>query len=114
MEEQRKQAYVILICAAMLHLKYDLGAFGFGLSWFSPRHLRHQLRRMRISFARAWAFHSLAFFIAADMRGFDEDIFWKDISHFERQFPDGKRINYRALFERKLAGEEITGIDLVR
>ncbi len=114
MEEQRKQAYIILLCAALLHLKYDLGIFGFGLSWTTPRYWRYQIRYMRISFARVHAFHNLAFYIAADMHSFDENIFWEDISRFERKFPDGRRSDYRALFEHKLVGEEITGHDLIR
>jgi hypothetical protein len=46
-------------------------------------------------------------FLTWDMRGFDEERFWRDIEEFQRDCPDAGNADYRRLFEQVLAGEEV-------
>jgi hypothetical protein len=107
MDEDRKRAYQFLLCAAMLHLKWDL-RFAYGpVPWWNPRLLRQALRQLKVAAFRSVAFHNLATFVASDMSGFDEEWFWRDIAKFQRDCPDASNTDYRTLFEKKLAGESV-------
>jgi hypothetical protein len=106
MEANRKQAYAFLLSAALLHLKWDLAAFWRGLDW-RPWRLLQESRRIRKAAHRACAFHNLAIFLTWDMHGFSEDLFWRDIERFMQNFPGQDWTNYRRMFDRKLAGEEV-------
>jgi hypothetical protein len=106
MEEKRKQAYSFLLSAALLHLKWDTAPFWRGLSLWRPWRLRQESYRVRRATTRARAFHNLAIFLTHDLAGFSEEFFWGEISEFREQFPDD-RTDYRTMFDRKLAGEEV-------
>lgn len=107
MEAARKDAYAFLLSAALLHLKWDLVRFWHGLGWWPPWQLPGNLRRIKMAAHRAVAFHNLAIFLTLDMNGFSEDTFWREIEGFSRRFPEAGWANYRTMFERKLAGEEV-------
>jgi hypothetical protein len=106
MDENRKQAYSFLLSAALLHLKWDLVAFWTGLSLWRPWRLLYESRRIRRAAHRAVAFHNLAIFVTYDFSGFREDMFWKEIEEFRKRFPNDWA-DYRKMFDRKLAGEEV-------
>jgi hypothetical protein len=103
MEDVRKQAYWFLLCAAMLHLKWDLASFGAGSS---PWRLIIGTRQVRKAARRAVAFHNLAIFASLDFAGFREDPFWQEIDAFQARYPNDPA-DYRRMFERKLAGQEV-------
>jgi hypothetical protein len=106
MDNNRKQAYAFLLSAALLHLKWDLVGFLPGLNLWQPWRLLRQSHSIRRAANRAVAFHNLAILLAQDLDGFDEEYFWKEIEEFRRRFPQDWA-NYRSMFERKLAGEEV-------
>jgi hypothetical protein len=107
MEAARKEAYAFLLSAAMLHLKWDLVRFWHGLGWWTPWRLPEDLRRIRMAAHRAVAFHNLAVFLTLDMEKFNEDTFWREIEEFSLRFPEAELANYRGMFEKKLAGQNV-------
>jgi hypothetical protein len=107
MEDNRRAAYAFLLSAALLHLKWDLVNFGPGLRWWPPWHLPRHSRRIRRAAHRAIAFHNLAIFLAHGMDHFREDRFWRDVEAFRLRFPEEDWADYRGMFERKLAGEDV-------
>jgi hypothetical protein len=107
MEGTRKEAYSFLLSAAMLHLKWDLGRFWDGPSWWPPWRLIQHSWQTKKAAHRAVACHNLAIFLTQEMDGFCEDTFWREIESFLHQFPEEGWSDYRRMFERKLAGEEV-------
>jgi hypothetical protein len=113
MDERRKQAYAFLLSAALLHMRYDLAAFWSGLSIFHPWRLFHESNQVRRASHRAFAFHNLAIILTHDLANFDEERFWNDIEQFKMRFPEDWA-DYRAMFDRKLAGEEVLVLEYGR
>jgi hypothetical protein len=107
METARKEAYAFLLSAAMLHLKWDLVCFWGGFRWWPPWRLPGHLRAIKRAAHRAIAFHNLAIFLTLEMSGFSEDRFWREVEEFSRRFPEAGLADYRGMFERKLAGDEV-------
>jgi hypothetical protein len=107
MDENRKNAYAFLLCAAFLHLKWDLVNFWSGLKWWPLWRIPQYSRQVRKAAGRAIAFHNLAIFLTLEMNRFSEDRFWGEIEQFLRRFPEEDWTNYRGMFERRLAGEEV-------
>src|SRR5436305_1898232 len=107
MDDTRLDAYRFLLSAAMMHLKCDLQSLIGGFHWWNPVSLYREYRQVQCARVRAITFHNLAHFLTIDMKGFDEERFWSDISNFERRFP-GRLCNYKSLFERRLNGEEVS------
>jgi hypothetical protein len=106
MDESRKQTYSFLLSAALLHVKWDLVASWTGLSLWRPWRLLRESHRVRRAAHRAVAFHNLAIFLTHDLAGFSEEMFWREIEAFNKRFPDDWA-DYRGMFDRKLAGEEV-------
>ncbi len=106
MDESRKRPYAFLLSAALVHLKWDLVGFWTGLSLWRPWRLLRESHRVRRAAHRAVAFHNLAIFLTQDLRGFSEEEFWAEIEDFDKRFPDDG-VDYRGMFDRKLAGEEV-------
>lgn len=80
MNETRVDAYRFLLCAAMMHLKWDLqGSIG-GFHWWNLGSLRRRYQQVQCARVRAIAFHNLAHFLTHGMRGFDESRFWEDVN----------------------------------
>lgn len=104
MDENRKKAYLFLLCAALMHLKWDLVGFWQGLSLWRPWRLVRDSHFVRRAACRAIAFHNLAFFLSCELAGFSEEMFWNDIEEFSNKFPRDFA-DYRDVFDRKIAGE---------
>ena len=107
MNEQTVDAYRFLLCSAMLHIKWDLAPTFGRLEWWNPLAWMRLVRQAEIAGSRAFAFHNLAILMSRDLRGFEEDRFWDDIEWFRRKHPNAPNADYRGLFERKLAGEDV-------
>jgi hypothetical protein len=107
MNSDQQRAYRMLLAAGMLHVKWDLACWGGGPDWLRPRMLREQLRSARRAADRSRLFHNLAIFAASDFRGFSEELFWSDVDRFQHRFPDDRRTNYRRLYDRCMAGEDV-------
>lgn len=87
MDHQRRKAYLALNYQAFLDIK-NSGEYND----------ENFIRVFRI----AHAFHNLAWFIAEDFVGFNEDEFWQKVCGLERDFGS---THYRKLFE-KIRGNE--------
>jgi hypothetical protein len=107
METVTKGAYAFLLSAATLHLKWDLVRFWGGFIWWPPWRLPGHLRAIKRAAHRAVTFHNLAVFLTLEMNGFNEERFWREIDEFVRRFPEEESANYRGMFERRLAGDEV-------
>jgi hypothetical protein len=107
MERERERAYRFVLAAGLLHLKWDLACLFGGFSWLNPRSLRRQLRAAHRAAFRAGAFHNLAIFSTQGFAGFAEEQFWHDIEQFSMKFPGFDWADYRSMFDRVLAGEDV-------
>ena len=105
--ESRINAYRFLLCAVMMHLKWDLHGLIGGFHWWNPGSLRRQYQQVHCARVRDIAFHNLAHFLTLGMRDFDEARFSGDLDRFQNRFPE-RLCNYKSLFERKLNGEEVS------
>lgn len=106
MDEARKQAYDMLLAAALLHLKWDLACALGGLCWFPPWQLISQARSIRMAAHRAYAFHNLAISSTNDFNKFDEEWFWQGIRQFQAKFPEDRH-QYQVIFDRCVKGEPV-------
>lgn len=106
-DEARRRAYIVVLSAGLLHLKWDLACCLGGVSWWNPRAFLHQIRRVRIAAWRASALHNLAIEASRDFDHFDEEWFWEGVRSFETRCPDFIWGHYRSMFDRCLAGEEV-------
>ncbi|QDU22638.1 hypothetical protein [Urbifossiella limnaea] len=111
MEAERQRAYLMILSAALQHVKWDLACWYGRFAWLRPWRSRHQVRGARRAAFRSAAFHNLATFALHDFTGFSEAQFWEDIERFETNFPDGRWMDYRAEFERCLRGEAVRTIN---
>ena len=109
MEAERRKAYEFLLSAALLHLKWDLCGLSHGTGLWPPWEWSRRARIIAKAKGRAVTFHNLACFSTWEMNGFREEQFWRDIALFERRFPEDWG-NYRGMFDRKLAGGEVSVI----
>jgi len=107
MNPERENAYRFVLAAGLLHLKWDLACVFGGLAWLNPLRLRHQIRAVRRAASRAITFHNLAIFSTLGFRGFSEEEFWDEIDRFRDEFPSFDWADYRSMFDRVLAGEEV-------
>jgi hypothetical protein len=107
MDSVKKEAYAFLLSTAMLHLKWELVGSLNGLNWWPPWRLPEETRKIKRSAYRAVVFHNLAISLTHDMNGFNEETFWREIDEFLQRFPEAGWTNYRGMFERKLAGEDV-------
>ena len=105
--ETRVRAYRVLLAQGLLHLKWDLAGFYRGLSLSRPWRLFRQSRLIRTAACRAFAFHNLAIFAAADFVDFSEEKFWADIERFRGDFPDAI-CPYREVFDQCLRGDPVS------
>jgi hypothetical protein len=103
MEEARKRAYRVILCAGLLHVKWDLACWYGGSD---PQDAIRQGEDARRASLRAFAFHNLAIHAAADFARFSEEMFWRDIGQFQRDSPDAL-CPYREIFERCLRGDPV-------
>jgi len=108
MDETRVRAYRVLLAQGLLHLKWDLAGFYGGLSLARPWQLFRESRSVRTAALRAFAFHNLAIFAAADFTDFSEEKFWEDedIEKFRRDCPHAL-CPYRDVFEQYLRGNPV-------
>ena len=106
MNEAKMRAYRVLLAQGLLHVKWDLAHFYGGLSLLRLWRLFDESRAVTTAACRAFAFHNLAIFSAADFVGFSEEAFWADIEKFHRDRP-GALCPYRELFDRCLQGEVV-------
>jgi hypothetical protein len=102
MDSARQNAYRALLCAAMLHVKWDLASLPKSSFWMGSGHCRSA----QIAAARSRAFHNLAILLDSDFEVFDEEQFWTDIEHFRQQCPGAMNTDYRWLYEQKLANPD--------
>lgn len=107
MAPPKERAYRLILSAALLHVKWDLACLFGGFSWFRPRTLYRQLQSCRRAAFRASAFHNLAILSTYGFADFSEERFWSDIDSFRANCPGPDWADYRAMFERVLAGEEV-------
>ena|ERR1700722_17632344 len=103
MEEARKQAYRVVLCAGLPHLKWDLACWYGGLNSLDSVRQGEAARRASL---RAFAFHNLAIHMASDFARFSEEVFWLDIERFREDSPDAL-CPYRVIFERCLCGKPV-------
>ena len=108
MNAARQRAYLVLLAASLVHIKWDLACWYGGYSWLLPWRSRSQRRTAQRAAYRSAAFHNLAIYSSRDFAGFSEEMFWRDIEKFYQEFPDSRWANYRGLFEHCLRGEEVT------
>ena len=107
MDVERENAYRFLLAAGLLHLKWDLGGINGSFAWFNPLRLRRQIQAAHRAAFRAFAFHNLAIFSTWGFDGFSEERFWKDIEYFRTKFPGWDWADYRSMFDRVLAGDDV-------
>jgi hypothetical protein len=91
LDELRKAAYRTLLCAAMLHLKWDLA--GISGTWSCLK--CH--KEVEAAAERSFAFHNLAMFVDWDFEGFEEERFWSRIERFQQKCPNAANSNYQVV-----------------
>src|SRR5262245_49373539 len=106
MDENRRQAYGLVLSAGLLHLKWDLACLTGGFAWFNPRRAIAQIHAACRASDWARTFHNLAIFASQEFSGFSEDTFWDEIEQFKREHPDAI-CPYQNIFDRSLCGDEV-------
>lgn len=107
MDSHRQQAYLTVLAASLLYVKWDLACWYGGFAWFRPWNWRHLVRAASRAAYRSATFHNLAIFTTHDFVGFSEEYFWKEVDRFHNDFPETHWNNYRGIFDRCLRGEEV-------
>jgi hypothetical protein len=107
MEQEREKAYRFVLAAGLLHLKWDLACLYGDFSWLNPFRMWRELHSAKRAAYRAAAFHNLAIQSTQGFAGFSEKQFWDDIERFRQRFPGGDWADYRRMFDRVAAGEEV-------
>jgi hypothetical protein len=103
MDELRKSAYRAVLAAGLVHIKWDLACWNGGARLL---YLSGHIDAARRAAYRSRMLHNLAIFSAYDFEGFREELFWRDVDQFQKQWPSAT-CPYHNIFERTLRGEPV-------
>ena len=106
MDDKRKNAYLHLMYRAFTVIRFYSSTYcQRKLSRLNPFRWIKLYRNLKKINELADAFHNLPLLLKSDNAFFDEDMFWRFIETYEKQFNIHEEGSYKSIFNEAVKGE---------